>query len=163
MKLFISHSSKDKSKFNDLCLVLKEGGFTCWNPKVIPGTVLSEQLQSAITECPICVFIATKNSLDSAWCQAELGAFWGAAKPVIIFLTDSSITENFLPKQLNGIVHAKSMHEVLEGVKFHVDKGVEKPIIDIPEGIREEFSNSFDERRNHLNGKHNKGFLYIIH
>ncbi len=29
----------------------------------------------------MCVFIATHDSVNSAWCGAELGAFWGAGTP----------------------------------------------------------------------------------
>ena len=100
MKLFISHSSKDKSEFDNLCLNLARSGIVCWNrDSMLSGTYLSDELRGAITECPVCVFIATENSLGSGRCQVELGPFWGADKTVIIYLADSNITIESLPKQ----------------------------------------------------------------
>lgn len=36
-----------------------------------------------------CVFIATGNSVRSRWCHAETEAFWGAGKPVLVYVADS--------------------------------------------------------------------------
>ena len=79
-----------------------------------PGRSLSEQLREAIIQCDLCIFIATHNSVKSNWCSAELGAFWGIGKPVIIYLADTSLNENKLPKQFQGNLLERNMHKTIK-------------------------------------------------
>lgn len=63
------------------------------------GQSLADQL---VRTCEACVFLATKCSVDSAWCMAELGAFWGAGKQVIVSLAEAAVREAQLPVQFPG-------------------------------------------------------------
>jgi hypothetical protein len=58
---------------------------------------LRDQLRQAVDESSVCVFVATQPSLKSSWCGAELGAFWGAGKPVIVYLAEASPSGRRLP------------------------------------------------------------------
>jgi hypothetical protein len=123
MKVFISHSSKDSEKFDDVCYALKNDEIPYWDPDQMPaGTSLRKKLRIAIQECPVCVLIATQQSLKSGWCQAEIGAFWGAGKPVILYRADPNLTEDTLPEQFKGDKYATKMRDVVESVKFHLDE-----------------------------------------
>jgi hypothetical protein len=123
MKVFISHSTEDRGKFDDLACTLEQGDIKYWNPKQMPaGASLRERLRMAIKECSVCVFIVTQRSLNSRWCQAEIGAFWGAGKPVVLYLSDDSLPEDSLPKQFIGDIYARGIREVLDSVKTYFDE-----------------------------------------
>jgi TIR domain len=81
------------------------------------GQSLADQLRQAIRICDACVFLATKRSVASQWCMAELGAFWGAGKQVIIFLIDPEISEAQLPAQFQGNLSTRDARRVLESIK----------------------------------------------
>lgn len=90
MNIFVSHSRQDEAIYSNFCLVLDGSGVKRWDQESLAvGRSLSDQLREAIRICDACVFLATKRSVESKWCMAELGAFWGAGKNVIIFLADS--------------------------------------------------------------------------
>lgn len=127
MKVFISHSFEDKNVFDDMCHALEQSRLPYWNPKKMPaGTSLRDKLKAAIKECSVCIFIATQKSLDSGWCQAELGAFWGTNKPVIVYKADESISENKLPVQFKGDIYAVRFREVISSVKSHLEDIIDK-------------------------------------
>jgi hypothetical protein len=118
MKVFLSHSFKDSPKFDEFSALLNKQKIPFFRPLDVNGTrSLAEQLKVAITDCEICIFVATHNSVKSDWCHAELGAFWGADKAVIIYLADSSLEETQLPKQFQGHLRERDMFRVVKTVK----------------------------------------------
>lgn len=79
MPVFISHAFDDKAQFDNIADAFDNVGIPYWKPSdMMPGATLSEQLREAIRGSELCVFVATTHSVESAWCGAELGAFWGA-------------------------------------------------------------------------------------
>src|SRR6185295_4110589 len=130
MRVFISHSFADKAKFDDLCFAFEPQGITPWNTEEIAaGETLREELRSAIEACVVCVFIATRNSLTSGWCQAEIGAFWGAGKPVVVYLGDHGLKGEELPKQFQPDKWAATTREVVEATKRHLREATEPGLI----------------------------------
>ena len=105
MTVFISHSFQDKPEFDNIVDALAQASVPYWNPSNVgAGASLRDQLREAVARCDVCVFIATHQSLKSSWCGAELGAFWGASKPVIVYLADSSVKDDLLPPIVQGDV-----------------------------------------------------------
>jgi CheY-like chemotaxis protein len=105
MTVFISHSFNDQSEFENVTDWLDRFDVPYWKPTEIKaGASLRGQLRQAIGSCSVCVFVATHNSVASSWCGAEIGAFWGADIPVIVYLADSSLSEEALPPILQGDV-----------------------------------------------------------
>ena len=101
--VFISHSHEDEAAYSALCFALDSSGVSRWDvSKLSLGKPLAEGLRVAIEQCDVCVFLATPRSLESRWCLAELGAFWGAGKKVIIYLADPTVDESKLPPQFHG-------------------------------------------------------------
>jgi hypothetical protein len=101
--VFIRHSGEDENQFLRFKRELEQNNIAVWSPEAMHvGVSLGDQLRRAIEQCELCVFIATKKSLSSQWCMAELGAFWGAGKKVIIYLADPNVTEQELPRQFHG-------------------------------------------------------------
>jgi hypothetical protein len=105
MAVFLSHSFENKPEFDNIVDALVQAGVPYWNPaEVKAGSSLRDQLRQAVQRCSVCIFIATHRSLQSSWCGAELGAFWGAGKPVIVYLADSSLSDEELPPIVQGDV-----------------------------------------------------------
>lgn len=122
MPSFISHSSKDDAIYSAVCLALDAAGIERWDPKSMSlGDSLSSQLQSAIRICEVCVLIATRHSVDSPWCLAELGAFWGAGKKVLMFMADADLTESMLPPQFKGTLLAHDANNLIDTLKKEID------------------------------------------
>jgi hypothetical protein len=118
MKTFISHSFDDDARFDDLCYSLSNRDVSFWNPTDLRGGAsLREQLRKAIDTCDCCIFIATKNSLKSNWCSAELGAFWGAGKKVIVYVADDALTNEDLPEQFKGDIWFRKIRDVVNEAK----------------------------------------------
>lgn len=121
MQVFISYSFQDTARFDDVCFAFEPHGITPWSTdEIAAGESLRDRLRSAIGSCGVCVFIATRNSLASAWCQAELGAFWGAGKPVVVYLADGKLDEEEIPRQFQGDKWATTTRELVEAVKRHL-------------------------------------------
>jgi hypothetical protein len=117
MPVFISHSQMDYPSYSSLCLALDGANVARWDPtELAAGESLAEQLRRAIVQCHVCIFLATAQSLDSHWCLAELGAFWGAGKKVIIYLADPGLKESDIPPQFQGTLCAKDAKQLLSSV-----------------------------------------------
>jgi CheY-like chemotaxis protein len=105
MTVFISYSFDDQPEFENVTDWLDRLNVPYWKPAEIKsGASLRGQLRQAIGSCSVCIFIATHKSVASSWCGAELGAFWGAGAPVIVYLADSSLPEEALPPIVHGDV-----------------------------------------------------------
>jgi hypothetical protein len=118
MPAFISHSQKDEAIYSALCMALDAAEIVRWDPlKMSPGRSLADQLQQAIQRCEVCIFIATRRSIESTWCLAELGAFWGAGKRVLIFLADPDLTEAVLPPQFKGNLRVENAGKLVDATR----------------------------------------------
>jgi hypothetical protein len=109
MQIFVSHDSRDRNHYVDLCQRLVASEVPYWDAGSMPaGATLQEKLREGIKVCDACIFVATDNSVDSQWCLAELGAFWGAGKPVIPYVAGDDVAEKRLPPYLRELVWARS-------------------------------------------------------
>jgi hypothetical protein len=120
MSIFISHAFRDKPFFDNIADSLDDEGIKYWDPdSILPGAPLSERLREAIERSQLCVFIATANSVASAWCAAELGAFWGANKPVLVFVADPTLRDEQLPGQLRGHFLERRIKKLVAAIQNH--------------------------------------------
>ena len=72
MTAFISHSFANTPEFENVTDALQPLGVEFWNPSDIrPGASLREQLREAVERCSLCIFVATRQSIESSWCGAE--------------------------------------------------------------------------------------------
>lgn len=71
-------------------------------------------------EAAVCVFVATRDSVASSWCGAELGAFWGAGKPVIIYIAEASLSEDEMPHQFRGHLFERRLSRVATSVQAYL-------------------------------------------
>lgn len=118
MPVFISHSFENKPEFDNIADALANRSVPYWNPaEVKAGSSLREQLRIAVEKCGVCVFVATSNAIASSWCGAELGAFWGAGKPIIVYLAEPSLHEDELPPIVQGDVWERRISRVADRAK----------------------------------------------
>jgi hypothetical protein len=118
MQIFISHDQDDRALYSSLRLALASANIASWDPNsMVVGRSLSGQLKEAIQSCDACVFLATRRSLESKWCAAEVGAFWGAGKRVVVFVADATINETDLPPQFQGHLWAADAQQVVDAVR----------------------------------------------
>ena len=117
-RVFVSHSHKDAGSYSALCLALDSCSISRWDVKHLTvGASLADGLRAAIDSCDVCVFLATSNSVISEWCHAELGAFWGASKRVLVFLAEPSLTETQLPPQFRGHLVTDDASRLVEAIR----------------------------------------------
>lgn len=115
MSVFISHSFENKPEFENVTDALDLRRVPFWNPAEIrPGASLREQLRAAVEQCSLCIFIATRKSIGSSWCGAELGAFWGAGKPIIVYLAEASLSDDELPQVVQGDVWERRIAKIAQ-------------------------------------------------
>lgn len=128
MPVFISHSFDNKPEFENIVDALQLAEVPYWNPaEVKPGCSLRDQLRQAVEHCSVCIFVATHRAIESSWCGAELGAFWGAGKPIIVYLADSSVPEDDLPPILQGDVWERRIARVVSRAKELVSEASASP------------------------------------
>lgn len=118
MTVFISHSFDNRPEFDNVTEALERASVTYWAPTEIKSAAsLRDQLRSAIGKCSVCVYIATRRSVESSWCGAELGAFWGAGIPIIVYLAEASLSEDLLPPIVQGDVWERRLSRVADRAK----------------------------------------------
>lgn len=118
MSTFVSHSFENKPEFENVTDALDLRSVPYWNPAEIrPGASLREQLRSAVERCDLCIFIATRRSIESSWCGAELGAFWGAGKPILVYVAEPSLKDDELPQIVQGDVWERRISRIAERAK----------------------------------------------
>lgn len=113
--IFVSHAFDDKDDYLNIADALKAEGIDHFEPdSLIAGHSLQLKLREAIARCSGCIFVATRRSVRSPWCLAELGAFWGADKPVIIYLADHDLSDDDIPPQFKGTLHNRRIAKIIE-------------------------------------------------
>ncbi len=115
--VFISHSHEDEAAYSVLCLALDSSGVSRWDVSQLSlGQSLAEGLRSAIEQCSMCIFLATSRSIESKWCLAELGAFWGSGKRVVIYVADPTVDESKLPPQFLGNLRTTDANRLIHSI-----------------------------------------------
>lgn len=124
MSTFISHAFDDSTHFENITDTLKLRGVPFWDPhaEIKTGASLREQLRAAVERCRLCIFIATPKSIASGWCGVELGAFWGAGKPIIVYVPDEDLSDEDLPQIVKGDVWERRIAKIVERAKEFVDQ-----------------------------------------
>lgn len=114
MPAFISYSFKDEAVYSVICMAVDAAGVKRWDAATMSlGESLADQLRDAIRTCEVCVFVATRRSIESPWCLAELGAFWGAGKRVLLFMADPDLNDSMLPPQFKGNLRVNTAQELI--------------------------------------------------
>jgi hypothetical protein len=130
IRVFVSHSSKNVEAAKQLiqlmrsALNLKVEEIRCTSVdgyRLPGGTTTDAQLQIEIYECELLVGLVSSDSMNSHYTLFELGARWGAKKPMIPLLIDKKGPE-ILKGPLSG-VNALDAYEEAQLMQFVGDAG----------------------------------------
>jgi hypothetical protein len=130
IKVFISHSSKDAEVAEKLiqliraALNLKVEDIRCTsvNGYRLPGGAKTDaHLQIEIYKCELLIGLVSSDSMNSHYTLFELGARWGAKKPMIPLLIDNK-GAGALKGPLSGI-NALDAYEEAQLMQFVTDSG----------------------------------------
>ena len=119
MNVFISYDFEhDTPNYEILKLKFEQiEGVSVTIAKARAAEALNDELLSAIQTSDMCVFVCTEHSIQSKWCVAELGAFWGQGKKILIWKidVDKEQIDNEFP-QFAGLTIADTEDEVVTRV-----------------------------------------------
>lgn len=130
VRVFISHSSKNVEEAEQLIqlmrsalnLKVEEIRCTSVDGYRLPGGIGTDaQLQMEIYECELLVGLVSSNSMNSHYTLFELGARWGAKKPMIPLLIDEKGSE-ILKGPLSGM-NALNAYQEAQLMQFVSDAG----------------------------------------
>lgn len=131
-QIFLSYASQDEGlgPLTDLRDALQRRGVNVWVDKeqLTTGDAVTRSIQSAIQACVACVFLQSNSSLQRAWCAAELGAFWGAGKPVLIYNSEKGSDIRTLIPPLADIVASDSLTAVAEAAKNVMERAATQDV-----------------------------------
>lgn len=116
MKTFVSYDQNDSVEYDNLADALRLASVDYDPVRLTAGTYLPDELRTAVNSCEICIFLCTSRSIKSTWCMAELGAFWGAGKSVIVFIAERNVDTKKLPPQFVGDIWTQSVKEMIAAV-----------------------------------------------
>lgn len=123
MPVFISHSRntpEDEDALENIISALDQAKprVEHWTDRgrLTVGLGLREQIRRGLRTCEVCLFVATPTSLASPWCLLEVGAFWGAGKPVVCFLANGA-TRTTLPAGLGAALSSGSVAKVVADLR----------------------------------------------
>ena len=127
MFTFISHSAKDNPAVSSFRAGLIGQGIKVWDPESMEaGALRSDQVRNAINSSDVCVFLATEHSIKDEWCMAEVGAFWGAGKAIIVYKLKQELEDDLLPPQLQGQFWRDNFDLLVRDIKKFIFEADEK-------------------------------------
>jgi len=112
MKVFISHSRKDKLFLRKLKADLEENYISTWvdEDEMYHGDTLAEKLTEGIDETTHFVIVLTPNSIKSEWVRYELKSAIKASNKIIpIKFRDCEV-----PKEIESIIFFDLSNEIVE-------------------------------------------------
>ena len=133
MKAFLSHSSIDKEIVREVANQL--GRLSCIfdERSFDSGEVFQKSIEEKLKLSTIFVFFATRNSLDSHWCNFELDqAFYsklkGALKRSIVFVLNDEVEIRDLPNWLTSalVKKVKSPSAIARDIKHRLEEAAEE-------------------------------------
>jgi WD40 repeat protein len=98
VSLFLSHSSQDRDVVDDIQRRLAREGFEAvfldYDPDhgIPAGRQWEPELYSALQRCDAVLFVATRASVESRWCFAELALARSTGKPVFPVRVSADVT-----------------------------------------------------------------------
>lgn len=83
--VFISYSRKDYAWAENLTQILERSGIACWTaPRNLTNAYsYEEQIQNAVAECKLLIFLASRNSVEAKGCQGELEFAYNLKKIIL--------------------------------------------------------------------------------
>lgn len=98
IRVFVSHSSKDRNMVVDLERAMRELRMRPFlaHRDIEAGWSWREAIRKEITKCDILVALVTPNFRESEYTDQEVGAAWGLEKPVLAVLAGKAAPTGFI-------------------------------------------------------------------
>jgi hypothetical protein len=166
-KIFLSHSSLDKTFVRRLSTRLKKEGYDVWldEKELLPGDKLSTKLSDAIELSKVILIVISENSLNSKWLQFELELATRKMVEEGLRLIPILIGNVEIPHQLKNIIYVDFKPGKKSGYKVLL-KALEAEIPQNDDNIsfREQIENilekQFDGRSSLVMFNDNKAYRY---
>ena len=132
--VFISYSSKDFDKVNNVKNILEINGISCWMaPQCIPsGSSYAKEIPMAIKNCKVFLLMLTSKSQESQWVPKEVSLALSETKCVIPFVIEDCILTDMFNFFLTDVqryyafeLQSDSLRELIERIKFECNRGSE--------------------------------------
>lgn len=147
-KVFISHSSKDKTIADQICNTIENNGIGCWiAPRDIPyGNEWAGEITKALRQASICIFLFSKNSNESKQVAREIQIAIDNEVVIIPIRVDNVEMNDVLTYYL------ATMHWILEYDEKTLLDRVEKALLEpetthlrqnVDESLQEKFAKYF--------------------
>ena len=124
--VFISYSSKDYDKVNNVKNILEINGISCWMaPQSIPtGSSYAKEIPTAIRTCKVFLLMITSKSQESQWVPKEVSLALSDNKCVIPFVIEECILTDMFNFFLTDVqryyafeLKSDSLKELVERIK----------------------------------------------
>jgi len=128
-EVFISHSSKDANKADEICRILEGKGVSCWMaPRdVPPGGSYGKEIMKAIRGCNIFLLLVSQNANVSEHVTTEIDIAFDAKKVIIPFMLEDVIypeeSEYYLRRKqrINAYINFEdSLNNLVKAIGIHV-------------------------------------------
>jgi hypothetical protein len=140
IKIFLSHSGSDVDlavlliEFIRLSLDLKSDEIRCSSVdgyRLSAGVNIDEQLRHEIFESTVLIGLISQDSLQSTYVLFELGARWGAQKPIIPLLVSDLKIDKLAPP-LSGLNALRcdsraNLHQLIHDLTKYLDIPMNNP------------------------------------
>ncbi len=129
--VFISYSSKDFDKVNNIKSILENNGISCWMaPQSIPaGSNYAKEIPVAIKNCKVFLLMLTSKSQESKWVPKEVSLALTECKCVIPFVIEDCVLVDIFNFFLTDIqryyafeLKSDSLKELIERIRFECNK-----------------------------------------
>lgn len=129
--VFISYSSKDFDKVNNVKSILEINGISCWMaPQCIPtGSSYAKEIPVAIRNCRVFLLMITSRSQESQWVPKEVSLALSECKCVIPFVIEDCILTDIFNFFLTDVqryyafeLKSDSLKELIERIRFECNK-----------------------------------------
>jgi len=136
--VFITHSSKDKDKANELCRELRRRGLRIWidQEQIGYGDSVPGKIANGLESCDVLLVLISHNLLESSWCRVEYESLLareietGRTSVIPVRLDNSGIPTLLNAKRyLNYQLHYPKKSEDLDGLVAQINAARNKTIL----------------------------------
>lgn len=112
-KVFISYSSRDAKRVEQLVLLLQNLGITYWKaPEMIPaGSNYAREIPRAIQDCEVFLLVLSRTAQESIWVEKEVDAAVCNRKTIIPFQLDETPLNPMYRFYLNNVQMIAAAHQ----------------------------------------------------
>ena len=127
-KVFISYSTKDLMKVNNIREQLKREGVEVFVAEysIRPGEGLNRKIIEEIKNCDLFVFLCTKNSIKSEYVNQEIGIAKGNNKYIISIITQKGLKPPALINNLKYLNIDNSIDEINDYISSQIEEKRQK-------------------------------------